>query len=155
MAVNRLLSMAAAALVACGTYGAAHAQFGFNLPPDDFTWTWGSSFDESRRGLSDFSARGSESGFNCDLTGKLRVSSRYTPADIRQLENDLRVSMFFIQSAANTLNVLDQRRELDWAVLECIKPDSEPDAEKQQQRLDRARERMIEEQRRRRERQQQ
>jgi hypothetical protein len=157
MATHKLLGPLAALLVAaCAHPIAAHAQFGVNLPRNDFTWMWGDSQDTTRRRVSDFSVTGGEAGFSCNLIGKLRISSRWSRSDIRQLESDLRASMFFVQSAANTMNVLDRRRELEWATLDCTKPaQTEADEEREQQRLDRARERMIEEQRRRRERQQQ
>jgi hypothetical protein len=155
MARSKLLSTLAAALLTASAQPAAEAQFGvMNLPRDDFTWMWGRTPDTARRGASDFTAGGGEAGFRCNLVGKMRLGSRYTRSDIRQLENELRSSMAFIQYTANMMNVLDQRREIEWATLECTKPQAEPDEEREQQRLDRARERMIEEQRRRRERQQ-
>lgn len=134
--------------------GAALAQFGGSLPRNDFTWTWGDSGDAARRFAPDFSLSGGEGGFRCDLSGRLRLGSQWSRMDIRQLENDLRVSTFFVRSAARTMNVLDQRRELDWATLDCRKPaESEPDAEAEQEQLDRERQKVIEEMRRRRERQ--
>ena len=153
MTVKRLGMLGAALLVGGGYSGAVPAQFGMNLPRNDFTWTWGDSIENIETRLSDLSANGSEGGFNCDLTAKLRPGSRYTPSDVRQVENDLRVSLYFIQETANMMNLLDQRREIDWAVLDCKRPQqADPDSEKVQERLERQRQRMIEEQRRRRER---
>lgn len=145
------LAAAAAAMWACAS--PAQAQFGATLPRNDFTWMWGDTNEAARRRLSDFSVTGGEGGFSCDLQGKLRINSRWTRSDIRQLENDLRVSAFFIQSAASAMNTLDLRRELDWATLDCRKRGAtETDPETEQENLDRAREKMIEQMRRRRER---
>ncbi|MBN1238490.1 MAG: hypothetical protein JXB36_08300 [Gammaproteobacteria bacterium] len=149
MGKSRLLcALAAAAAVQALP---AHAQFGYSLPRNDFTWRWGDADETARRRSSDFSVSGGEAGFRCDLQGELRLGSRWTPGDIRQLENDLRVSAFFIRSAAEAMNALDLRREIEWATLDCRKPaESEPDPEAEQEKLDRAREKMIEEMRRRR-----
>ena len=66
---------------------------------------------------------GNEGGFGCDLTGKLRISSRMTRMDIRNLESELRGQMNFIQTVAYRMNSLDAQRELEWATLECKKPE--------------------------------
>ncbi len=105
----------------------ASAQFGTsfpgqtNLPQNDFTWTWGNR-NSARRGIDDFSIFGNDAGFRCDLTGKLRVSSRLSRMDVRKLESDLRASNSFVQAAADAMNNLDARGELDWATLESEKP---------------------------------
>ncbi len=107
--------------------GTASAQFGTrfpgqtNLPQDDFTWTWGSR-SSTRRGFEDFSVFGNQASFRCDLTGKLRSGSRLSRMDVRELESELRASMLFAEAAANAMNDLEGRRELDWATLECEKP---------------------------------
>ena len=104
-----------------------NAQFGtgfpgqMNLPQNDFTWTWGDR-NSTRRGIEDFSIFGSEAGFRCDLTGKLRLGSRLSRMDIRGIESDLRSSMFFVRAAVNAMNDLEAQRELGWATLECEKP---------------------------------
>lgn len=132
--------------------GTAEAQFGVNLPPDDFTWIWGDR-EVPRGGSRDFSLAGSEGSFRCELTGSLRLGSRLSQGDVRQIENEIRGSLFFIQSAANTMNVLDQRRELDWAMLDCAKPEEEDvNSERAQERLEKAREKAVREQAERRER---
>ena len=118
----------------------ASAQFGTsfpaqtNLPRDDFTWTWGNR-NSTRRGIDDFSIFGNDAGFRCDLTGKLQFSSRLSRTDVRKLESDLRASNSFVQAAANAMNNLDARGELDWATLECEKPRSaEEDQEERDKR---------------------
>jgi hypothetical protein len=133
----------------------ASAQLGLNLPRDDFTWIWGDAEDAAAGRGRDISTSGNESGFNCNLPGNLRAASRMGPTDIRALENEIRTSLWFIQTAANAMNTLEFRRELDWAKLDCTKPQgSEEDAEAREERLDKAREKVMREQRARRERQQ-
>ena len=105
----------------------ASAQYGtgfpgqMNLPQNDFTWTWGGR-RSSRRGIEDISIIGNQAGFRCDLRGKLRVGSRLSRMDVREIESDIRSSMSFVQAAANAMNNLESRGALDWATLECIKP---------------------------------
>ncbi|HEX7079748.1 MAG TPA: hypothetical protein VF329_01885 [Gammaproteobacteria bacterium] len=151
MSVYRSVSAAAGALVALGFAGPAAAQFGVSLPQKDFTWQWGNPVEA--RGSNDFSTQGSEAGFRCDLRGALRLGSRMTTMDVRALERELGVSLYFIQAATNAMNTLDYQRELDWAVLECTKPEPrELSAEEQQERLDKLRERALRRQAERRER---
>lgn len=153
MALNRSFTTLVAVMLTVAGARAAEAQFGVGLPANDFRWQWGEP--ERSRGFGDFSVSGNEGGFLCELNGKLRFTSQMSSVDTRQLENELRTSIFFIQSAANAMNTLDLRRELDWAVLDCAKPKkSEVDEETRQQRLDRARERALRRQEQRRERQQ-
>ena len=105
----------------------ASAQFntGFGgqmrLPQGDFTWTWGNR-NSAGRGIDDFSMFGSEQGFRCDLTGKLRVGSRISRMDIREVEREIRASANFVQAAANAMNNLNAQGALDWAALKCEKP---------------------------------
>jgi hypothetical protein len=134
------VAIAAASLVAAGT---ASAQF-FppQLPSDDFVWTWGRSLPEAeKRGFSDLDVRGSESSFQCHLTAKLSIASSRTASDLRQLENELRSSLFFIQTVANTMYYLEQSFDLDWAVLDCDKYEDDPDEATSAEREDKARER--------------
>jgi hypothetical protein len=128
---------------------AVNAQFSglVNLPQNDFTWQWG-DWDESRRrgGSEDFSMTGAEGGFRCELTGRLSPSSRMTELGIRELENELQGSLYFIQAAAYAMNELDRARNIDWAELNCVKPQpTERDAEETQERVDRAREKAVQE----------
>jgi hypothetical protein len=107
----------------------ASAQFGFpgqyNLPQNDFRWVWGRDSEAAFSRFEDFSIRGGESGFDCTLRGGLSPASRMSRVEIRDLESDLRTSLFFIQSSANAMYILDQQRDLDWAVLECAKQEAE------------------------------
>jgi hypothetical protein len=156
MLIYKSFGAVAAALVVTGLHpGVASAQFGLNLPRDDFTWIWGNAEDAATGRSRDISTSGNEAGFNCNLTGNLRVSSRMSSTDIRALESEIRTSLYFIQAASNAMNTLEFRRELDWAKLDCARPQaSEEDAEAREERLDKAREKVMREQRARRERQQ-
>jgi len=141
------LSAIATALLVTGLYPAtSNAQFGFpgtvNLPQNDFRWVWGDAEASLAGRGQDFSLTGGENAFRCSLTGKLAPGSRLTQSDIRQLESQIQTSLYFIQSSANSMYVLDQQRDIDWAVLDCAKPgDQEVDAEERQAREDKARER--------------
>jgi len=123
----------------------ASAQFGtgfpgqYNLPQNDFTWTWGDQ-ESVGRGIDDFSILGNEAGFRCLLQGKLRIGTRMSRTDMRALENELRSNMYFVRSAANAMYQLDARREIDWATLACEKPQStrDEDQEKRDEREARA-----------------
>lgn len=124
---RRIAAFLGAAITAVLCAGIAEAQFGFglpgqrNLPQDDFTWTWGNPRG-NKRGLDDISILGSDSGFRCNLTAKLSPGSRLSRMDVRGLENQLRSNMNFATAAANAMNDLESRGELDWATLACTKP---------------------------------
>ena len=77
---RRLFAPAALATITALIGYAANAQLGmYTLPKDDFTWNWGRSVDESKRRFEDFSVRGGEAGFNCELTGKARPGDCHRP----------------------------------------------------------------------------
>ena len=108
----------AAALAALPAWHApAEAQFNpfLQLPEDDFTWRWG----QQRGGIEDFNIRATYMEFSCTLTGMLQPRSRLTRMDMRSLQMQLQSSMNFIEEAANTMNQLERRRDLQWAVLDC------------------------------------
>ena len=122
----KALAPIAAAAIAVLTVTPAHAQFGYyQLPKSDFTWNWG---DPERAGMKfeDFSVNGSEGGFNCELKGKLSGASRMTPSDLHTLEDQLRSRLDFIYASSSTMNQLDQAHELNWARLQCAKPEAKP-----------------------------
>ena len=123
----------------------AQAQFfPRQLPQNDFTWTWGDP-ERAANKFEDFSMRGGEGGFNCELAGGLSPVSRLTRMDVRQLEDELRQNMFFVQAASNLMYQLDARRDIEWATLACAKPqttrdqDEEARAEREARALERAR----------------
>ena len=150
--VHRFLTLAAAAATATFLHGEAAAQLlPATLPSNDFRWQWG-EVEERQSGFRSFSARGHEAGFMCDLSGTLRPGAQVDQNDLRRLESELGISLYFIQSATRTMNDLDYRRELAWALLDCKKPEErERDADAQEERLDRLRERALRRQQQRRE----
>ena len=111
----------------------AYAQFGayFQLPQNDFTWTWGER--RNSRGFADISVNGTDQGFRCSLEAKLSVNSRITRMDVRSIENEMRSAMSFVQTASYSMNDLDARRQIDWAVLECEKPQRREREEKDEE----------------------
>ena len=136
----------------------ASAQFGVglpgqNLPQYDFTWTWGRDVDAG--GIDDFSMIGNDGFFRCALTGRLRVGSRLSRNDVRQLEDSIRNDLSFVRAANNAMYTLESRGELDWATLDCAKPQpTEADQAKRDEREARAREKAARERERRRARRQ-
>jgi hypothetical protein len=146
MTADRSVATVAAVLSGALSLGTVNAQFSpfVNLPQSDFTWRWGDWENSGTRRSEDFSVSGSEGGFRCDLIGRLSPGNRMTDLQVRQMANDLSVSLYFIQAAANAMNVLDQQRDLDWAELACVKPQpAEGDAQAQQEKVDRAREKAL------------
>ena len=134
------LTFYAAIVVALSGSNAALAQFGqVNYPQSDFRWVWGNERDLARRGFEDFSISGNDAGFRCTLKGRLRPGSRLTETDVRALENDLRSTLFFIERSANTMYVLDQQRDIDWAELDCAKHVDDASAAELREREEKAR----------------
>jgi hypothetical protein len=119
----------------------------YTLPQDDFRWNWGAiGPDDGRRGMADIQVSGSESVFRCELSARTRPSSALGPTDYRQLENDLRTRLDFIFAVSEAMNYLDQTRNLDWAVLDCKRPEEQPvDAATSEKRQNDAREKMLRE----------
>lgn len=126
---------------------AANAQLGFpmQLPKDDFTWVWGRAMRpgaDARRGFEDFSIVGSDTGFRCELTGKISLASGIGRMETRDLEQQLRTSLSFIQDSAYTMNRFESYRYIDWAVLDCKKPEADDTeselAEREAKALERA-----------------
>jgi hypothetical protein len=142
MHIRRIAGAVAGALILACQATPARAQFGafpVNLPKDDFTWNWGDLERSKDKRFADFDANGGEEGFRCTLEGKLSAGSRMSPSEIRQLENDLGASLYFIEAATNAMNTLDYQRQLDWAILDCDKPEpTEADAAKTQASLEKA-----------------
>jgi hypothetical protein len=127
------------------------------LPSNDFTWRWGDAADEAPRlGPEDFEARGSELPFQCVLTGALSPGSQISTPELQQMESELQASLWFIQASAAMMNDLDLNREISWAMLDCKKPQpSDEDAAEVEEKVERARQKAVEEMIRRRERAQQ
>ena len=121
-----------------------------DLPPSDFIWHWGEAAEDLRRESADFHVAGIEAGFQCELKGRLLASSkgahlRFSADEITGITAGLRKSFFFIFDASAMMNSLG--RDLDWATLECARPNPtntrrQADQREQfRQELDRRRER--------------
>jgi hypothetical protein len=146
-----LIAVAAAQLLLT----TAGAQGFYTLPKDDFIWRWGDFNEGQQRGIADIELNGSESFFRCDLTARMRVSSSRSPSEIRDLEMQLRQRLDFIYAASEYMNYLEQTRELQWATLDCKRQgEDESSPEQRADRESEARDKMLRELERRRERQQ-
>lgn len=141
------VALAAAAAPIVLAANVAVGQLGlYSLPKDDFRWNWGAIGPEEQTGFADIQVSGSEGVFRCELSARTRASSSLGPTDYRQIENDLRSRLDFIYAASEAMNYLDQTRSLDWAVLDCKRPEEQPvDAETSAQRQNEAREKMLRE----------
>jgi hypothetical protein len=128
----------------------------YQLPKNDFTWNWGrGAVEGAGGGFEDFSVNGSEAGFRCQLTGRMRPSSSHTPADMRALETELQGRLDFIYASSTLMNQLDQQLLLEWARLSCELPEQkESTPEEKAEREAKAKEKMQREIDRRRQRQQ-
>jgi hypothetical protein len=114
------------------------------LPSDDFVWTWGrnSSSSFEQRDRPEFTIFGVERDFQCTLTGAFRLGSRMRDFyAMREFEQSLAGSLYFIQEATARLNYYTQSNDIGWATLDCAVPDGEVSEDKAQERLDRAVER--------------
>jgi hypothetical protein len=139
----------------------ASGQFGIpQLPNHDFTWRWADAEDSTDTGsgltAEDFQARGNEMAFTCVLTGALSPGSTITMQQLQEMEMTLVASISFIQASATAMNDLDFNRELAWAILDCKKSQAgEEDPAEVEEKVERARQKAVEDMLRRRERQQQ
>jgi hypothetical protein len=141
------VALAGAAAAATLVANVALGQLGlYTLPTDDFRWNWGAVGPDEKTGFADIQVSGSEAAFRCDLSARTRASSALGPTDYRQIENDLRTRIDFIYAASQAMNYLDQTRSLDWAVLDCKRPEEQPvDAETSAARQNEARDKMLRE----------
>jgi len=156
MRMSRILAAWAAATGALAlpvSDAAAQVPGLYSLPTSDFIWTWGETNPERRRGPADITMHGNEAQFSCELNAQMRASSTMTPTDYRQLEMDLSTRLDFIYAAANTMNNLEYSRVLEWATLDCkeFKP-AEKSPDKEVRFSSEAREKMLRELEKRRER---
>ena len=125
----------------------------YSLPSSDFIWTWGDTRPEQRRGTADVSMKGGEANFNCELNAQMRPSSTMTPTDYRQIEQDLSTRLDFIYAVSQAMNNLEYQRVLDWATLDCKEYKApEKTAEERATREEEARDKMLRELEKRRER---
>jgi hypothetical protein len=143
----------AAALLTAGSAAAQIFNQGiYQLPADDFTFTWGDI--RRRTEVIDLRTGGVEEDFRCDLLMELRPGSRLGDYEMRQLEGQLSTQLDFIYQSAIMMNQLEDNRELLWATLTCKKGGGErdPDEVARAERETKARERALRAQQRRRER---
>jgi hypothetical protein len=157
MRMSRIMAPLLAAAVMQLLPTAVGAQGFYTLPKDDFIWRWGDVAEgQEQRGMADIELSGSESFFQCDLTARLRVSSARTQSETRDLEMQLRQRLDFIYAASEYMNYLEQTRELQWATLDCKRQGDDENAspEERANRESAARDKMLRELERRRERQQ-
>ncbi|HEY3516967.1 MAG TPA: hypothetical protein VGL98_07955 [Gammaproteobacteria bacterium] len=125
----------------------------YSLPTTDFVWSWGDTNLERHRGAADITMHGNEAQFSCELNATMRASSTMTQADYRTIEQQLSTRLDFIYAVSQTMNNLEYQRVLDWATLDCKKYDPpERSEEERATREDEAREKMLRELEKRRER---
>lgn len=112
------------------------------LPDEDFVWPWGMPLRNEDRQRPDFSVQGGEQGFYCKAEGAFRPASRMSDFEnLRAFEMELTSSLYFVQNVTSIFNFYYRERELDWAILDCDKAESNETDEEVQERLDKAIER--------------
>ena len=127
----------------------------YSLPTTDFTWNWGDTNLEHHRGAADIEMQGNEAQFRCELKATMRASSTMTQTDYREMEQALSGRLDFIYAASEAMNQLEYQRVLEWATLDCKEYEApEKTPEERATREQEAREKMLKELERRRERQQ-
>ena len=130
-------------LVALGSTVAA-AQLGLpvfvQLPDSDFIWPWGQPNRAEDRLRPDFDLQGHEQNFFCTLTGSWRPGSHMSDFEnMREFEQSLNSTLYFIQDATIAMNTYYRNIDLDWAILDCKIPEpTEASEDKIQERLDKA-----------------
>jgi hypothetical protein len=147
------IAIAAAALTAGSADAQIFNQGIYQLPTDDFTFTWGDLSKRRETDFLDLRASGVEETFNCDLSMMLAPRSPLTEVDMRNLANEISAGLDFIYQAVVAMNTLDYSRDIEWATLVCkMGSDAEPDPDGRAEREAKARERALRAQQRRRER---
>jgi len=125
----------------------------YSLPTSDFIWNWGVTNLERRRGSADITMNGGEAQFRCVLTAQISPSSSMTPTDYRRIESELSTRLDFIYAVSEAMNTLEYQRVLEWATLDCKAQEPEERSEEESAtREQEAREKMLRELERRRER---
>jgi hypothetical protein len=123
------------------------------LPASDFIWPWGDMRPIDDVEQPEFSLSGVERSFRCTARGNFKPGSHMRDVyTARAFEQSLNGSINFIQEVTAALNELDLNNELQWALLECVIPDTTEPEDETEERLDRAVERAERERERRRER---
>ena len=137
------IAVAAAALAACSASAQIFNQGIYQLPTDDFTFTWGDL--RNRTDIVDLRTSGVEEDFRCDLLMELRPGSRLGDLEMRELERQLATQLDFIYESVVIMNQLDQNHELKWATLTCKKgaPELDQSEAARAEREAKARERAL------------
>jgi hypothetical protein len=123
------------------------------LPTDDFVYEWGSNSTAEERRRNDFEFTGFQRGFRCDLKGRFRPASRMRDYyNLREFEQTLTASLYFIEDATQWLNQLFLSNDLDWALMDCYIPETVESEVETEEKLQKALERAERQRDRRRER---
>lgn len=153
MKASSLLGSLLAALVSARAAAQPNIPYIVQLPSQDFVWTWGTQKGTDALARPEFELHGHEQNFACTLTGSFRPGSHMSDfSNLRDFEQTLNNTLYFIQDATTALNEYYRSVDLDWAKLDCIIPQGEISEEKEQQRLEKAVERAERARERRRER---
>lgn len=149
-----LISIAALSL-SIGTSASAQLSLPtiVQLPSDDFVYTWGDNISVDDRERPDFTIQGAELPFDCTLNGAFRPGSRMRDYyNLREFELALQQTIYFVQDATRILNDLYLANHLNWAIMDCVIPETTESEEATQERVDKALERALRDRERRRER---
>lgn len=124
------------------------------LPTSDrFTFAWPEDASLEDRNRPDFDIAGAEVPFECKLTGAFRPGSDMLDFyNLRDFEQSLSTAIEFVQVATSTLNSLWLSRDLDWAIMQCARHESNESEDEIQERIDKAVERAERQREKRRER---
>lgn len=141
-ALSLLVPLSTALVATAATAQLPNPFYRVQLPEENFVWNWGTPVRNDDRQRPDFSVQGGEQGFYCTAEGAFRPASRMSEFEnLRAFEMELNGSLYFVQNVTSVFNFYYQEREIDWAVLDCVKPENETSEEEVQERLDRALER--------------
>jgi len=138
----RVAAFVAGVIAASGALAQSGLPTIIQLPTDDFVYTWGKDASVDKRSRPEFTVRGVEQRFQCMLTGSFKTGSRMRDFyNLREFEQSLSATIYFIQDATSRLNDLYLSNDVDWAILDCIIPETIEDEDKRQEKIDKALER--------------
>lgn len=123
------------------------------LPTQDFVYSWGETRPIDDLDRPEFNLRGVEASFRCTATGNFKPGSHMRDYyNLRDFEQSLTGSIYFIQDVTYRLNQLYLSNDLQWAILNCIIPVTVEPEDAVQEKLDKAVEKAQRDRERRRER---
>jgi hypothetical protein len=147
------IALGACAVMAGSAWGQPNIPQIVQLPADDFVWPWGQMRPIDDLEQPEFSFSGVELSFRCTAKGSFKPGSHMRDEyNAREFEQALTGSIHFIQDTTAALNELYLSNDLQWALLECVIPETIEPEDAIQERVDRAVERAERERERRRER---